>query len=113
VQNNQFTKTDGGRLWGGVETTKFSAMLTAEEADSFGRAARIMGFSKSHLLKQMIAFADKRTKAILARYPDIAIHLHPNLGDEASAFEKLLWDLDNPQFLKWQKAAEQSKKNVR
>lgn len=110
ANNNQWTKSDGGRLWGGDASSKFSVNLTPEEADRFGQAARMLGSSKSDLMRTMIAFAHKRMEAILARYPDVGHIVAARVRSPEIGFEALLWDLDNPRFAKWQKAVEDSKK---
>jgi hypothetical protein len=106
ANNNQWTKSDGGRMWGGDFPTKFSVNLTPEEADQLGQAARMCGVCKSDLIRTMIAFAHKRAAAILERYPDVGGHVAAHVRSPAFGFETLLWDLDNPRFAKWQKAIE-------
>ncbi len=108
--NNQYTKSNGGRMWGGNMPTKFSVNLSPEEADQLDKAARITANSKAELVRQMVAFVGKRVDAIIERYPDIGSHLMTHLGSPAAGFEMLLWDLDNPRFVKWQKSMEMLRK---
>lgn len=70
---NQFTKSVGGRYWGGRLPTKFSAELTPELADQLDKLSGILNTCKADLFREFVAWAYKRADAITTRYPDIPV----------------------------------------